>query len=117
MKKITVNFKGKLTPHLKYMYNNVKDYVDYTLKDGREVHISGGVKVGGLVLTGSDESNLVPIEAGDHELADGIKITVTDGGLISKVSKENFNKFSPGIKARRYEKVKELAETLSKRRN
>jgi hypothetical protein len=53
---------------------------DYTLTDGTPVSIDK-LEVGGIVLV-----NGVAAPAGDHELSDGTKITVGEGGVISAIA-------------------------------
>lgn len=52
---------------------------DYVLKDGTAVTIDK-LEVGGVVLVAG-----IPAPVGDHELSDGTKITVGEGGLITAV--------------------------------
>lgn len=53
---------------------------EYTLKDGTAITVDK-VEVGGVVLIAG-----IPAPAGDHELSDGTKITVGEGGLITAVT-------------------------------
>lgn len=53
---------------------------DYKLKDGTAVSIDR-LEVGGVALV-----NGVPAAAGEHELEDGTKITVGEGGVITLVT-------------------------------
>jgi len=53
---------------------------DYQLKDGTPVSISE-LAEGGVVLVGE-----APAPAGEHELADGTKLTVGEGGVITSVT-------------------------------
>lgn len=52
---------------------------DYVLKDGTAVTIDK-LEVGGVVLVAG-----IPAPVGDHELSDGTKITVGEGGLITAI--------------------------------
>jgi hypothetical protein len=53
---------------------------DYTLKDGVTAVTIDKLEVGGVVMIAG-----LPAPAGDHELSDGTKITVGEGGLITAV--------------------------------
>lgn len=53
---------------------------DYTLKDGVTAVSIDKLEVGGVVMIAG-----VPAPAGEHELADGTKVTVGEGGLITAV--------------------------------
>lgn len=75
---------------------------DYKLKDGTAVTIDK-LEVGGVVMIG-----VAPAAAGVHELEDGTKITVGEGGVITAV--EAMQQQVPGVNM---EEVKrEIAEQL-----
>ena len=125
--KMKTKFKqGTLTPHMKYLYKKAMAAFQvksdkYILKDGRIVLISD-FQVNGIVLV-PDGDNLIPLAAGDHELKDGRRFTVGDGGIITVISKSKFYKVvkftaAPkkndffGAKARRDESLKKLVDSL-----
>lgn len=104
----------------------VQATTDYTLKDGTAVTIDK-VEVGGVVLIAG-----IPAPAGDHELSDGTKITVGEGGLITAVTaamaapptetktpealiqaiKETVEKFAAGTPEERLSNLEVVAKAL-----
>ena len=57
---------------------------EYVLEGGAKVLISD-LEVGGMVSLVDDAGNATPAPAGEHKLADGTVITVSESGLISGV--------------------------------
>ena len=57
---------------------------EYVLEGGAKVLISD-IEVGGMVSLVDDAGNAAPAPAGEHKLADGTVITVSESGLIAGV--------------------------------
>lgn len=57
---------------------------EYTLKSGQKVLVDK-LEVGGKVVVVDEQNNAAPAPAGEHELADGLKIVVDESGSIVEV--------------------------------
>lgn len=80
IKEMLAEFKQKFLGEPAPAPAPVQEHSEYQLKDGTAVAITE-LAPGGVVTVGD-----APAPAGEHELADGTKLTVGDGGVITAVA-------------------------------
>jgi len=91
------------------------EYKEYVLKSGAKVKIDK-LEIGGKVLLVDDAGNETPAPAGEHELADGMIITLDENSMILEIASpvEEAPESEVDLKAQKIAELEAQIEELKK---